>query len=180
MWHVMPLGEILEKLRSDLNTGLRTEQIEKIREFYGENKLVEEKKESIFIKFLKQFNDFMIIILIAASIVSAIMAYVQNTNDYLDSIIIVAIVILNAIMGVAQEAKAEKSLEALRKMSAPTTKVKRDGVVKIVPSIELVPGDYIILEAGYYVPADLRLIKSNNLKIDESSLTRRNNSCFKK
>ena len=180
MWHTIPLGEILKKLRSDLNTGLREEQVEKIREVYGENKLVEGKKESIFIKFINQFNDFMIIILIGASIVSAIMEYIQGTNDYLDSIIIIFIVVLNAIMGVVQEAKAEKSLESLKKMSAPTAKVKRDGIIKTIPSIELVPGDYIILETGCYVPADSRLIKSNNLKIEESSLTRRNYSSFKK
>ena len=180
MWHTLPIGEILKKLRSDLNTGLREEQVKKTREIYGENKLAEGKKESIFIKFIKQFNDFMIIILILASIVSAVMAYVQGTNDYLDSIIIIFIVILNAIIGVIQEAKAEKSLEALKKMSAPTAKVKRDGKIITIPSTELVPGDYIFLETGCYVPADTRLIKSSNLKTDESSLTRRNYSCFKK
>ena len=87
MWHTMQIGEILNKLRTDLNTGLRSEQIEKIREIYGENKLKEGKKESIIIKLIKQFNDFMIIILILASAISAIVAYMQRTNDYLDSII---------------------------------------------------------------------------------------------
>lgn len=171
MWYTMQIGEIAKKLRTDLNTGLREEQIEKIRGVYGENKLNEGKKESIFIKFIKQFNDFMIIILIAASVVSAVMAYIQGTNDYLDSIIIIFIVVLNAIMGVVQEAKAEKSLEALKKMSAPTAKVKRDGIIKTIPSTELVPGDYIIIETGSYIPADSRLVKSTNLKIEESALT---------
>ena len=174
MWHTYSLGEIVEKLRTDLNTGLRSEQIEKIREIYGENKLEEEKKESIFIKFIKQFNDFMIIILILASLISAVMAYIQGTNDYLDSIIIIFIVVLNAIMGVIQEAKAEKSLEALKKLSAPTAKVKRDGKIKIIPSIELVPGDYIIIEAGNYIQADCRLVKSGNLKVEEACLTGEN------
>lgn len=171
MWYTMPLGEVLKKLRSDLNTGLREEQVEDIRKIYGENKLSEKKKESIIIKFFKQFNDFMIIILIVASIISAVMSYVEGKNDYLDSVIIILIVVVNAIMGVVQEAKAEKSLEALKKMSAPTAKVKRNGVVKTVQSTELVPGDYIIIEAGSYIPADSRLIKAYNLKVEESSLT---------
>ena len=171
MWHTMQLGEILRKLKTDLNTRLREEQIENIRKIYGKNKLVEGKKESLLVKFIKQFNDFMIIILISAAILSAIMAYVEGTSDYLDSIIILVIVVLNAIMGVAQEAKAEKSLEALKKMSAPTAKVKRDGIIKQIPSIEVVPGDYIIIETGSYIPADTRLVKSYNLKVEESALT---------
>lgn len=171
MWHTIVLGEVIKKLRSDLNTGLREEQIEKIRQIYGENKLAESKKESIFIKFIKQFNDFMIIILIIAAIISAVMSYIEGTNEYLDSTIIIAIVILNAIMGVVQETKAEKSLEALKKMSAPTAKVKRNGEIRVIPSTELLPGDYIIIETGSYIPADARIIKSFNLKIEESSLT---------
>lgn len=171
MWYTMPLGEVLRKLRSDLNTGLREEQLESIRKTYGENKLTEKKKESIFIKFIKQFNDFMIIILIMAAAISAVMSFIEGTNDYLDSIIIIFIVVLNAIMGVAQEAKAEKSLDALKKMSAPTAKVKRDGEIKVIPSTEIVPGDYIIIETGSYIPADSRLVKSYNLKIEESALT---------
>ena len=171
MWHTMKLGEILRIFKSDLNTGLSEGQVKKANIIYGENKLVEEKKDSIFIKFIRQFNDFMIIVLIFASIISAIMAYIEGTNDYLDSIIIIFIVVLNAIMGVVQEEKAQKSLEALKKMSAPTAKVKRHGQVKIIPSIEVVPGDYVFLETGCFVPADIRLVKTNNLKIDESALT---------
>ena len=171
MWHELQLGEVVRRLNTDLNTGLREEQSKIIREKIGENKLSEGKKESIFIKFLKQFNDFMILILIGAAIVSAVIAFVDGTSDYLDSIIILVIVVLNAIMGVAQEAKAEKSLEALKKMAAPTAKVKRGGIVKNIPSTEVVPGDYIIIETGSYIPADARLVKSNNLKIEESALT---------
>ena len=171
MWHTKQLGEILKELKSNLNTGLKEEQVEKIRKVYGENKLSKAKKESIVIKFLKEFNDFMIIVLILASIISAITAYLDGSNDYIDSIIIILIVILNAIMGVIQEAKAEKSLEALKKMSQPLTKVKRDGVIKTIANTDLVPGDYIIIEAGNYIPADARIIKSSNLKIDEACLT---------
>lgn len=171
MWHTISLGETVKKLNTDLNTGLSEEQVKKIRERTGENKLTESKRESIFIKFIKQFNDFMIIILIAAAVLSAIMAYVEGTGDYLDSVIIIFIVVLNAIMGVVQEAKAEKSLDALKKMSAPTAKVKRDGIIKEIPSTEVVPGDYIIIETGSYIPADSRLVKSYNLKVEESALT---------
>ena len=113
----------------------------------------------------------MIIVLIIASLISAIMEYIQGTHNYIDSVIIIFIVILNGIMGVVQEEKAEKSLEALKKMSAPVTKVKRDGIIKTIPSAKLVPGDYIIIETGSFIPADARLIKSTNLKIEEAALT---------
>ena len=113
----------------------------------------------------------MIIILIIAAAISAVMSYVEGSNDYLDSVIIIFIVVLNAIMGVIQEAKAEKSLDALKKMSAPTAKVKRDGVIQTIPSEEVVPGDLIIIETGSYIPADARIVKSYNLKVEESALT---------
>ena len=113
----------------------------------------------------------MIIILIIASIISAVVARLEGNNDYIDSIIIIAIVVFNAIMGLVQEAKAEKSLEALKKMTAPTCKVKRNGQISTIKSEQIVPGDIVLLEAGNYVPADCRLISSSNLKIEESSLT---------
>lgn len=113
----------------------------------------------------------MIIILIVASVISAVMSYIEGHNDYMDSIIIIAIVVFNAIMGLVQEAKAEKSLEALKKMSAPLAKVRRDGKIITIEGQDVVVGDIVILEAGNYVPADCRLIKSFNLKIEESSLT---------
>ena len=113
----------------------------------------------------------MIIILIIASIVSAVISKIEGSNDYLDSIIIIAIVVFNAIMGIVQEAKAEKSLEALKKMTAPRVKVKREGRVREIKSSELVPGDIVVLEAGNFVPADCRLINAYNLKVEESSLT---------
>lgn len=131
----------------------------------------DKKKESIIVRFIKQFGDFMIIILIIASIISAVMAYLEGTGDYIDSIIIIAIVVFNAIMGLVQEAKAEKSLEALKKMSSPNAKVKRDGKIVTIKSEEVVVGDIIILDSGNYVPADCRLIKTSNLKVEESSLT---------
>ncbi len=171
MWHSLSTKEVEKKLQTNLKEGLSEEEVAKRLNQYGENKLQEQKKENIFIKFLKQFNDFMIIILIIAAIISAITAKMQGTGEYIDSIIIIAIVVLNAIMGLVQEEKAEKSLEALKKMSAPVTKVKRNGKIVTVKGTEIVPGDIIILEAGNYISADCRLITSYNLKVEESSLT---------
>jgi len=171
MWHTLAIGEVVRKLNTDLNTGLSELQVNKIKENVGLNKLNEGKKESIFMKFAKQFNDFMILILIGAAIVSAIMSYINGDGDYLDSVIILVIVILNALMGVIQESKAEKSLEALKKLASPTAKVKRNGEIKKINSEDVVPGDYIIIENGSYIPADARLIKSYNLKVEESALT---------
>lgn len=179
MWHTKSIEQIKKDLRTNLKIGLTKEEAKKRNEKYGPNKLKEKKKESIILKFLEQFNDFMIIILIIASIVSAAISYFEGSNDYFDSIIIIAIVIFNSLMGVIQEAKAEKSIEALQKMSAPTAKVKRDGKIKEIDIVEVVPGDIVILESGNYVPADCRLINSFNLKIEESSLTGENIACQK-
>ncbi len=171
MWETLRKEEVLRKLKTNTRSGLNDEEVIFRRNKYGKNKLEDKPKESLLVKFLKQFNDFMIIILIIASIVSAAVSYFQGENDYIDSVIIIAIVILNAIMGVVQEAKAEKSIEALKEMTPPRAKVIRDGVTKEINAEELVPGDIIILEAGNYVPADCRLLESHNLKIEESSLT---------
>lgn len=174
MWYTKDLETITKELRTNVERGLNEEEVSRRIEKYGKNRLKEKKKESMFIRFIKQFNDFMIIILIIASIVSAVIAYVEGSGDYIDSIIIIAIVIFNAIMGLVQETKAEKSLEALKKLSAPISKVRRSGKVVEVDSSEVVPGDIVILEAGNYVPADCRIIKSSDLKIEESSLTGEN------
>ena len=172
MWETFRKEEVLKKLKTNLRTGLSEEEVVFRRSKYGKNKLQEKKKETLMVKFFKQFNDFMIIILILASVVSAGISYLQGENDYIDSVIIIAIVILNAIMGVVQEAKAEKSIEALKQMTPPKAKVIRDnGKSKEINAEELVPGDIIVLEAGNYVPADCRLLESHNLKIEESSLT---------
>lgn len=171
MWQTLNLSELKHKLKTNYQYGLSAEEVDKRFQKYGENKLDDKPKESIIKKFFKQFNDFMIIILIVASVVSAIIEFVQGSNDYFDSIIIIGIVIFNAIMGIVQEAKAEKSLEALQSLTTPVVKVRRDGRVKQVKSAQLVPGDIVILEAGNFVPADCRLISSFNLKAEESSLT---------
>lgn len=171
MWHSSSVEEVSKKLKTNINIGLSEEEAQKRFERYGPNNLKEKKKESIFVKFIKQFNDFMIITLIIAAIISAVVSKLNGEADYIDSIIIVAIVIFNAIMGLVQEQKAEKSLEALKKMSAPNAKVIRNGRVQEIDATLVVPGDIVILEAGNYVPADCRLINSYNLKIEESALT---------
>ena len=171
MWHSSSVEEIAKNLKTNINIGLTDDEAQKRFERYGPNNLKEKKKESIFVKFIKQFNDFMIITLIIAAIISAVVSKLNGEADYIDSIIIVAIVIFNAIMGLVQEQKAEKSLEALKKMSAPNAKVIRNGRVQEIDATMVVPGDIVILEAGNYVPADCRLINSYNLKIEESALT---------
>lgn len=171
MWHSSSVEEIAKNLKTNINIGLSDDEAQKRFERYGPNNLKEKKKESIFVKLIKQFNDFMIITLIIAAIISAVVSKLNGEADYIDSIIIVAIVIFNAIMGLVQEQKAEKSLEALKKMSAPNAKVRRNGRVQEIDATLVVPGDIVILEAGNYVPADCRLINSYNLKIEESALT---------
>lgn len=170
MWYTKELNQIFNELNARQG-GLTEDEASKRLEKYGANNLKEKKKESLFIKFIKQFNDFMIIVLIIAAIISAIVAKTNGSGDYIDSIIIIAIVIFNAIMGLIQEEKAEKSLEALKKMSAPNAKVRRNGKIQEIEASQVVPGDVVILEAGNYVPADCRLIDSYNLQIEKSSLT---------
>ena len=171
MWQTIKKEDVLREFGTNSKNGLTEEEVKKRQNKYGKNRLKDKPKENIFVKFIKQFNDFMIIILIIASIVSAVISTLQGQNDYIDSIIIIGIVILNALMGVIQEAKAEKSIEALKKMTPPHAKVVRNRHTKEVLAEDLVPGDIIILEAGNYVPADSRLIECFNLKIEESSLT---------
>ena len=139
MWHALSLSEVKQKLKTNYQFGLTNEEVKKRFIKHGFNKLEDKPKESIIIKFLKQFNDFMIIILIVASIISAVITKMQGENDYIDSIIIIAIVVLNAVMGVVQEYKAEKSLEALKSMTTPKVNVRREGRVRLINSTELVP-----------------------------------------
>lgn len=179
MWHTVTDEEIRRKLRTNQEFGLSNQEAKKRLAQNGENKLEEKKKTNILIKFLEQFNDFMIIILLLAALTSAVMAYIEKTGEYVDSIIIVAIVIFNALMGLIQEYKAEKSLEALAKMSAPIAKVKRDGKILEIPSSQIVIGDIVFLETGNFVPADVRLTKTYDLQIEEATLTGENHPILK-
>ena len=171
MWHTKNIKEVEKELRANIKTGLGDKDVLIRQDEFGKNKIEEGKKESLLVKFINQFKDFMIIILIIAAIISAVVSYLEGTGDYFDSIIIIAIVIFNGIMGLIQEAKAEKSIEALKKMSAPVAKVRRNGKIFTVNGEDIVPGDIVILETGNYIPADIRLINTYNLKVEESSLT---------
>ena len=169
-WFNKDASKIEEELNTNVKEGLTASQVEEKRKEYGYNELKAKKKKSLFVKFLEQFKDFMIIVLIVAAIVSGIVGYMEG-EGITDSIIILIVVIVNAIIGVVQENKAEKSLEALQKLSSHVAKVVRNGKVEVVASRELVPGDIVVLDTGDYVPADLRIIESANLKSQESSLT---------
>ena len=175
-WFNKTVQETVENLKTDINLGLTQEQVNKNLAEYGLNELQGEKKKSLFVKFLEQFKDFMIIVLIFAAIISGAISIAQG-DAITDSIIILVVVIVNSIIGVAQEAKAEKSLEALQKLSGHEAKTIRNGNLQVVPAKDLVPGDIVVLETGDYVPADLRIIEAVNLKSQEASLTRRICTC---
>ena len=169
-WFNKETKNIVQELNSNLEKGLTEEEVKQAREKYGFNELEAKKKKSLLVKFLEEFKDFMIIVLIIAAVVSGIVGVAEG-EGITDTIIILVVVIVNAIIGVAQESKAEKSLEALQKLSAHASKVIRDGKIIVVPSRDLVPGDIVVLDTGDYVPADLRIIEAVNLKSQESALT---------
>ncbi|GER92997.1 ATPase [hot springs metagenome] len=164
LWHQKEVSRVIEDLRSSVH-GLSTEEAQRRLFEYGPNELKEKKKRTPFMMFLDQFKDFMILVLIAAAIISGII------GEASDTIAIIVIVILNAIIGFVQEYRAEKAMAALKKMAAPAATVLRNGMPVGIPASELVPGDIVILEAGKIVPADMRLIETAQLKIEEAALT---------
>ena len=170
LWFHKSVDETKEYFKLDEENGLSNEQVNENRQKYGTNELQTKKKKSTFVKFLEQFKDFMIIVLIIAAIISGVVGYIEG-EGITDSIIILIVVILNAVIGVIQENKAEKSLEALQKLSAHVSKVIRNGKMEVIPAKELIPGDIVVLDTGDYVPADLRIIEAVNLKSQEASLT---------
>ncbi len=157
-------------LNTDMKNGLSSEEAAKRLAESGYNEFEKTKRITLFMKFLNQFKSFMILVLLAAAVISGITGYLEG-EGFTDAIIILVIIMLNAIIGVAQEAKAEKSLEALEKLSAPHCEVIRDGESRIIESRGLVPGDIVVLDAGDSVPADLRLTEAVNLKLQEAALT---------
>lgn len=169
-WFNKKVEDVEKELKTDKEKGLTEEQVKEIRNQKGYNELQAAKKKSMFQRFLDQFKDFSIIVLIIAAIVSGIVG-VSEGEGITDTIIIMIVVIVNAVIGVAQESKAEKSLEALQKLSDHASKVIRNGNLQVVPARELVPGDVVALDTGDYIPADLRIIEEANLKSQESSLT---------
>ncbi|APM38371.1 calcium-translocating P-type ATPase, PMCA-type [Clostridium kluyveri] len=165
MWFKKSVQEVIQELDTDSINGITSEEAKIRIEKYGQNKLAEKKKKSILILLFEQINDVLIYILLAAAVVSALL------NEISDAIIIGIVIILNAVIGLVQESKAEKALESLKKLSVPKALVKRDGKIIEISSEDVVLGDIVILDAGKYVPCDLRLIESANLKIEESALT---------
>jgi len=164
-WYSLTPQESLETLNVSGETGLSAEDASQRLEQYGPNQLQEKRPPTFFEMLLDQFNDFLVIMLIIAAVVSGVL------GEYVEAGAIMAIVILNAIMGVVQEGRAAQALAALKKMAAPESQVLRDGKRITIPAGELVPGDIVFLEAGNFVPADLRLIDSMNLRVEEASLT---------
>ncbi|HHT24612.1 MAG TPA: cation-translocating P-type ATPase [Clostridiaceae bacterium] len=156
---------IIERLNSDPVTGLHSTEAKQRQAIYGANELEAEQSVPLWKKLLEQFKDVMIIVLIVAAIISGIL------GELIDAILIIAIVLINAILGVYQEGKAEKAIDALQKMAAPEARVLRDGEQTMIKAADIVPGDIVILEAGDIVPADIRLLESSNLQAEEASLT---------
>lgn len=169
-WFNKEVDEVQKELEVNVENGLQTSQVKERQEKYGFNELEATKKETILQKFINQFKNFSIIILIIAAIVSGVVGVAQG-EGITDTIIILIVVILNAVIGVVQENKAEKSLEALQKLSDHAAKVLRNGKMDVIPARELVPGDIVVLDTGDYIPADLRIVEAVNLKSQESSLT---------
>lgn len=169
-WFHKSTEEVKQILQTNEQNGLTQEEVKKARQSYGYNELKETKKKNLWLRFLEQFKDFMILVLILSAIVSG-MVGVAKGEGLNDTIIILIVVLVNAIIGVMQESKAEKSLEALKKMSNHVAKVVRDGTLQIIPSKKLVPGDIVVIETGDYIPADLRILEAVNLKVQESALT---------
>lgn len=165
LWHQLTSQEVVQLLHSNSSTGLTSLEADKQLQVHGCNELKEKPQEALWQKFLNQFKDFLVLILIAASVVSILV------GEITDSLVIISIVLLNALLGVFQEAKAEKALAALKEMTAPNSKVLRDSEITVIPSKFLVPGDIVLLEAGDYIPGDLRFIESHNIKVQEASLT---------
>ncbi len=170
-WYTKHYSEAIKYFEVDAKQGLTWEQAESRQKAFGANRLEGKKKPHILVRYLMQFNDFMIIILIAAAAVSLLLSFTHGKADFIDAGIILGIVMLNALLGLVQESKAEKSIEALKKMSAPSAKVMRSGILESVNTEEIVPGDILLLEAGDFVPADCRIVSSMNLKAEEAALT---------
>lgn len=165
MFYNQEVNEVIQQQQTDAAKGLSNAEVKTRKEKYGLNKLEEGKKKSIIILFLQQLNDPLIFILIIAAIISGVLGELNDT------VIIALVVILNAVIGLSQEAKAEKAMEALQKLTSPKAYVIREGETVEIDSVDIVPGDIIVLDAGRYIPCDMRLVESINLQVEESALT---------
>ena len=164
-WHSLSNEEVIQSLDTQILTGLTASDVEKRQVLYGLNQLKEAPRPGFLKMVFEQLKGFVILILIVASIVSAVV------GEFVEAGAILAIVILNAVLGVIQESRAEEALAALKKLAAPEAQVMRDGSRVAVPAPQLVPGDIVFLEAGNFVPADIRLLEAVNLKVEEAALT---------
>lgn len=172
LYHHEKTENVIADLKTDVQQGLSSQQAQERLLQYDENRLQEKKKKTNWQRFLDQFKDVMILILIAAAVISFVIACVEgNPKEFFEPVLILLIVVMNAVMGVMQESKAEKALDALKSLSAPHARVIRNGEEQLIDAAKLVPGDVIRLEAGDFVPADARLIRSVSLKSEESALT---------
>jgi Ca2+-transporting ATPase len=176
MWHAKSIEEAALALRTSAQEGLTAAEAAKRLLEYGPNQLKERPKPGFLQRLWNQLNDFLILILIVAAIISTIIGIGHyrksgDTTEFIEAAAIMTIVVLNAVLGLVQEGKAERALDALKKMAAPNATVTRDGRETVIPSAEVVPGDSVLLETGNYVPADVRLVESVNLRIEEASLT---------
>ena len=170
-WHSMSVRETVRAVAGSSVNGLDNKEVQKRLKENGENRLAEKKQKSVILRFLGQFNDFMVIILIVAAVISFWVEIYRGGNDFVDPVMIMAIVILNAIIGLVQENKAERALDALKNLSSPHARVIRDGKCIDIETSKLVVGDLIRLQQGDYVPADCRLVEAVNLKVTEANLT---------
>lgn len=173
MWFTKSQEEILKEFQVDPTRGLSPEEVSSRLEKYGPNKLKGKPKKSLIAMFFAQMRDMLIYVLLGAALITLLI------GEYTDSIIILLVVFLNATIGVVQEYKAGKAIEALQKMTTPKSLVRRNGEVREINSEELVPGDIVLIDAGRFIPADIRLLESANLQIEESAL-RENLSLAKK
>jgi len=170
-WQSLTKEDCAKKLGTSIKTGLSPHEAAERQKRYGRNELEQPKSKSLILRFFAQFSDFMVIVLLIAAGISFVTSFLQHDNDYIDSIIILVIVVINALMGLIQESRAEKAIEALKKLSSPHAHLLRGGEDLVVAAASLVPGDLVILNAGDLVPADLRLTEAVNLKAEESALT---------
>ncbi|GED71524.1 calcium-translocating P-type ATPase, SERCA-type [Brevibacillus reuszeri] len=164
-WYTLAAADVTDALHSDAAQGLTQQEAERRLAKHGANQLAETKRKPLYAVFVDQFKDFMVLILFIATLISYFL------GEYLDAITIIAIIIINGILGFIQEAKAERSLQALKELASPMARVMRDGHLAMIPASRLVPGDLVLLESGDRVPADMRLIAANRLEIEESALT---------
>ncbi|MDO8752320.1 MAG: cation-transporting P-type ATPase, partial [Anaerolineales bacterium] len=163
-WYALKAEAVLKHLEVQ-NEGRSSEEVDKRLQHYGPNQLKESPRPGFLSLLWAQLNNFVVILLIAASVISALL------GDYVEAAAIMAIVVLNSVLGIVQEQRAEQAMAALKKLAAPDAQVLRDSIRSSVPAYNLVPGDIVFLEAGNFIPADLRLLEAINLRVEEASLT---------